>query len=662
MNNFHPLVSIIIPVYNGSNYLQYAIDSALGQDYDNIEVVVVNDGSTDNTEEIAKSYGNKIKYFSKKNGGVSTALNLAIENSKGEYISWLSHDDYYLHNKISKQIQVLGKLEDRNKIIPYCNVRVIDLLNDIENDYIKKQKRVIISKYDSIKSLFLFHIHGCALLIPRNAFYNVGFFDVKLLTTQDYYLWVQFIENGYIFMYIPEILVVTRWHIQQNSRDTKATEINEDVNLWEFAKKTFYQEIKKAPLRERKIFKKGKKIKYLDCIYRLLKKVLKIFIPHGLVLLHRYYRNKKTKETFFLGQTLIVNLNADLTKKQPRVLISYISKPLLDIAAHHTNISETFQIIQYFSSRNFIIDLVYCNDITALSKIQTLKYDFIFGFGDVFYFMTKNYPNINNCIYVTENTPDFSHKKEKERIDYYYYRHKIKIPFSRTGNFYKNEHFDFAKNALTMGIESQLYRYSYTNLQIISPTGLLNTNFTKHCEITDKIKKSFLWFGSRGAVHKGLDILIDIVENNKDLTLHICGLDNNEKYLFKEKILKCKNIYDHGFINTNSQKFVEIINSVTFLVFPSCSEGMSSAVLTIARHGVLLLLQNSSGMDRIGEHAFWLEDFKIEHVEKRMREVSALGNDYLTQKSRELQKYANREFCLDNFTENFKKCMDKILI
>ncbi|MDD4547058.1 MAG: glycosyltransferase family A protein, partial [Oscillospiraceae bacterium] len=93
----NPLVSIVIPVYNGSNYLAEAVDSALAQTYKNIEIVVVNDGSNDEgaTEKVAKSYGDKIRYFSKENGGVSSALNLGIENMKGDYFSWLSHDDLY---------------------------------------------------------------------------------------------------------------------------------------------------------------------------------------------------------------------------------------------------------------------------------------------------------------------------------------------------------------------------------------------------------------------------------------------------------------------------------------------------------------------------------------------------------------------------------------
>ena len=99
MNN---KVSIIIPVYNGENYIREAIDSALSQTYKNIEIIVVNDGSKDNTDEICKSYGKKIKYIKKENGGVATALNTGIKAAKGQYIAWLSHDDLYKENRIEK--------------------------------------------------------------------------------------------------------------------------------------------------------------------------------------------------------------------------------------------------------------------------------------------------------------------------------------------------------------------------------------------------------------------------------------------------------------------------------------------------------------------------------------------------------------------------------
>jgi len=105
-NKDNPFVSIVIPVYNGAKYLSDAIESAINQTYPNIEILVINDGSQDNnaTDKVARAYGNKINYYTKENGGVASALNLGISKMKGEYFSWLSHDDWYLPDKIRKEI------------------------------------------------------------------------------------------------------------------------------------------------------------------------------------------------------------------------------------------------------------------------------------------------------------------------------------------------------------------------------------------------------------------------------------------------------------------------------------------------------------------------------------------------------------------------------
>lgn len=107
----NPLVSIIIPVYNGSNYLKEAIESALCQTYKNLEILVINDGSNDKglTHNLAISFGDKIKYYKKENGGVSSALNFGISKMNGEYFSWLSHDDIFKPEKTELQISFINK-------------------------------------------------------------------------------------------------------------------------------------------------------------------------------------------------------------------------------------------------------------------------------------------------------------------------------------------------------------------------------------------------------------------------------------------------------------------------------------------------------------------------------------------------------------------------
>ncbi|EKD29075.1 MAG: glycosyl transferase family 2 [uncultured bacterium] len=206
----HHKVSIIIPVYNGSNYLAQAIDSALAQTYKNIEILVVNDGSSDNgqTESIALSYGNKIRYFFKKNGGVSTALNLGIREMTGEYFSWLSHDDLYYPEKIEKQIDLLKKENFASNLIIYSDSEKIDENQKVIQKFICKEIEPRVFRLEIMKGN---GVDGCSLLIPKHCFYEVGFFNEKLRTTQDYSLWFEF-SYKYTFVHLPEIIVKSREH------------------------------------------------------------------------------------------------------------------------------------------------------------------------------------------------------------------------------------------------------------------------------------------------------------------------------------------------------------------------------------------------------------------------------------------------------------------
>ena len=108
-----PLISIVIPVYNGSNYLAEAIDSALAQTYPNFEIIVVNDGSNDDgaTAAVARRYGDKIRYYEKENGGSSSAINYGISKMYGEWFSWLSHDDLYMPQKLQMEMGYLASLD-----------------------------------------------------------------------------------------------------------------------------------------------------------------------------------------------------------------------------------------------------------------------------------------------------------------------------------------------------------------------------------------------------------------------------------------------------------------------------------------------------------------------------------------------------------------------
>ncbi len=203
----NPLVSIIIPVYNGANYLSEAIDSAIRQTYKNIEIIVINDGSIDQTESIALSYKDLIKYYRKENGGVASALNFGIQKMHGSYFSWLSHDDLYTSDKIEKQIKEISKYSADT--ILYSNYGVFH--NNPADFYLVNLSNVNNFRYwITIKNI----LHGCTLLIPKAAFDRHGLFDTTLKTTQDYDMWFKL---DYKFIHIPNMLVLARSHPEQGS-------------------------------------------------------------------------------------------------------------------------------------------------------------------------------------------------------------------------------------------------------------------------------------------------------------------------------------------------------------------------------------------------------------------------------------------------------------
>jgi glycosyltransferase involved in cell wall biosynthesis len=227
MSDFRPKVSIIIPVYNGGKYMKEAIDSALAQTYENIEIIVVNDGSTDNSKEIALSYGDKIKYFYKGNGGQSSALNLGIEQMTGDYFSWLSHDDVYHLSKIDTQIRFLTEYDFDERIIVYSNYEVIN----------SASVRIGEIKIPNFKSdLFRYMlltaspINGCTALIPKKAFYEVGMFNENRPHTSDVELFFNMAEK-HKFVHIPQVLIKSRTHVEQMTQ-TKSAYHNFESNLF----------------------------------------------------------------------------------------------------------------------------------------------------------------------------------------------------------------------------------------------------------------------------------------------------------------------------------------------------------------------------------------------------------------------------------------------
>ncbi|MFC4735429.1 glycosyltransferase family 2 protein [Bacillus daqingensis] len=148
------LVSVILPVYNGSKYIKQAVNSVLNQSYQHIELIVVNDGSTDCTLEIINSLkikDNRIRVFTRENAGVSASRNFGVSQAKGDYIAFLDHDDK-MHTKMIEQL--LYTVIHYNHPIAACNITKVNNLETIDIDNFALAPVLFLSKAEALYKLY----------------------------------------------------------------------------------------------------------------------------------------------------------------------------------------------------------------------------------------------------------------------------------------------------------------------------------------------------------------------------------------------------------------------------------------------------------------------------------------------------------------------------
>lgn len=199
----NPLVSVVIPTYNRAWILSEAIDSVLDQDFKDFELIVVDDGSTDATQDLLSKYGHRIRIIEKENGGVSSARNRGILSAKGKLIAFLDSDDVWLPRKLTHQVNLFR--ED-----PHI------LISQTEEIWIRNGRRVNpgrrhqkVSGMIFKNSLDLCLVSPSAVMMNRKIFDDIGLFDEDLPACEDYDLWLR-ISSRYPIHLLDIPLIIKR--------------------------------------------------------------------------------------------------------------------------------------------------------------------------------------------------------------------------------------------------------------------------------------------------------------------------------------------------------------------------------------------------------------------------------------------------------------------
>jgi glycosyltransferase involved in cell wall biosynthesis len=207
-----PLVSVVMAVYNGETFLREAIESALAQTYGPLEIVVVDDGSTDGSAAILESFAPKLRIFHQENAGQAAARNLGISKASGEWIGFLDQDDLWDPRKTELQLNA-AQVDDA---VIHAVPRIIDSSGSVHQARIMNPQRSA-AIADLIRSSTL---SICTALVRRSALADIGGFDPRnRFGTEDYQLWLRLAAKGYRFRFLDEVLASRRLHDGNFSSD-----------------------------------------------------------------------------------------------------------------------------------------------------------------------------------------------------------------------------------------------------------------------------------------------------------------------------------------------------------------------------------------------------------------------------------------------------------
>lgn len=240
------MISVVIPAYNAGRFIRRTIDSVLAQTYRDFELIVVDDGSDDDTGEVVRTYGEKVRYIYQKNGGDGPARNAGIAAAKGEWIAFLDHDDEWLPNKLELQVALL----ERNPDLRWCGANFERSCLDVRQAAGDAEKLAqTMAGCDYFENFFTaVATQGCALvtmtmIVHREVFEQVGVFGSCWALCADFDMWwritYRFPKIGYLpqplgIMHLDALgVAAARYHLAGKSGDDARRLVEKHLKLAE---------------------------------------------------------------------------------------------------------------------------------------------------------------------------------------------------------------------------------------------------------------------------------------------------------------------------------------------------------------------------------------------------------------------------------------------
>jgi len=365
-------------------------------------------------------------------------------------------------------------------------------------------------------------------------------------------------------------------------------------------------------------------------------------------------------------ESKVVSLKPNNVSSKGNVLLSYVIEPFLlkagePISNAHTHDWESVQIAKTFLDIGYSVDVI---DYRNGDFIPKKEYA-------IFIAARTNLERIarllnEDCVKIVHlDTAHwlFNNQASYSRSLALQQRRGVTVPMGQR-IVEPNFAIEYADYAIMLGNQFTFKTYSYAQKPIycvpISTCAVCSWSEDKDFE---SCRKNFLWFGSGGLVHKGLDLILDIFAEMPEYHLTICGpIEKEEGFIraYYKELYQTPNIHTIGWVNVESSEFIGITKNCIGLIYPSCSEGQCGAVVTCLHAGLIPIVSYESGVD-VNDFGVILKDCSIDEIKNTIQNVSKLPAEELKRMARKAWEFARANHTRERFAEEFKKTILSIM-
>lgn len=355
---------------------------------------------------------------------------------------------------------------------------------------------------------------------------------------------------------------------------------------------------------------------------------------------------------------------------EKRVLISYLKQPFIEgIKYHHTNYLECYTAAEIFHELGYQIDVIDLFEDSV--NLNFGDYQVVYGLGVSLEksFTSKEPERILKILYSTGCNPFYSYLNSTLQVQRFFSKTGLLLPNSSRvmPSFFT---FQYLLSDFVIALGNKFVAKTFTDVNPDLNCEFVNAFYFDKFEIDLKSKnfvsasKNFLWFGSIGMLHKGLDLLIDIFSNRQEIFLHICGPTDSEMkfWNYYNPIIKnCKNIIIHGYIDIESEKFKELMMECAFCIFPTASEGGSPSLLNVMANGGLIpLTTGACGID-IDSIGFQFNKISEKEIVEVINHVFQLTSNEVQEKATNVLNRVRTHYTYEKYKINMTQKINKAI-